>query len=256
MKRLFASFAAILGIAFFGTVMIASAAAQTTPAPPANPHFHYNIQTPETTLSHYPWEFGPFLQGGFGTANRSDFHFLAAGVKLGKILTHPALPGLLRGRFEYDIEVMPYWQAFTPKAGLQAYPVTNSSGQQIGNQFLPTGGGTFTGISITPILLRWDLMPHGHWEPWVQGGGGLIYTTHKFPPDVLVPHGTPGGTSVFNFTPQFGIGAHYFISPRRSIYVEANAVHISSSSLGDKNPGVNASVQFQLGYSWWWSRKR
>jgi lipid A 3-O-deacylase len=31
----------------------------------------------------------------------------------------------------------------------------------------------------------------------------------------------------------------------------ANAVHISSASLGDKNPGVNASVQFQIGYTWW-----
>jgi hypothetical protein len=30
-----------------------------------------------------------------------------------------------------------------------------------------------------------------------------------------------------------------------------NLEHISSASLGDKNPGVNASVQFQLGYTWW-----
>jgi len=31
-------------------------------------------------------------------------------------------------------------------------------------------------------------------------------------------------------------------------------VHISSASLGDRNPGVNASVQVQLGYTFWkWS---
>ena len=41
------------------------------------------------------------------------------------------------------------------------------------------------------------------------------------------------------------------IKPKRSISFAANAVHISSASLGDHNPGVNASVQFQLGYSWW-----
>jgi hypothetical protein len=35
----------------------------------------------------------------------------------------------------------------------------------------------------------------------------------------------------------------------------ASGVHISSASLGDKNPGVNASVQFQIGYTWW-STKR
>jgi hypothetical protein len=28
-------------------------------------------------------------------------------------------------------------------------------------------------------------------------------------------------------------------------------VHISNASLGDSNPGVNATVQFQIGYSWW-----
>jgi hypothetical protein len=56
---------------------------------------------------------------------------------------------------------------------------------------------------------------------------------------------------VFNFTPQFGVGVHYFLHGDRSIDFGANAIHISSASLGDKNPGVNASVQFSLGYSWW-----
>jgi len=85
----------------------------------------------------------------------------------------------------------------------------------------------------------------------VQGAGGLVYTTHKFPPDVLVQHGQPGGTSVWNFTPQFGFGLHYFVCPGRSINFAANAIHISSASLGDRNPGVNASVQFQIGYTFW-----
>jgi hypothetical protein len=48
-----------------------------------------------------------------------------------------------------------------------------------------------------------------------------------------------------------GVGFHYFLRPRRSIDFSANAVHISSASLGDKNPGVNASVQFSVGYTWW-----
>lgn len=241
MKRRIAYF----GAALLGTVMAATAAAQ-----PMKAIVGGVPNTPQKTLSSYPWEFGPFLQCGVGTANRSTFHFLAAGIKIGKIVNHPALGSIFRGRFEYDIEIMPYWQAFTPKAGLQPYEVSppTTPPQYV---YLPTGGGIFTGVSITPIILRWDLMPHGRWEPWVQGGGGLIYTTHKFPPDVLVPHGEPGGTSVWNFTPQFGVGVHYFLSPRHSIYFEANAVHISSSSLGDKNPGVNASVQFQIGYAWW-----
>jgi hypothetical protein len=64
-------------------------------------------------------------------------------------------------------------------------------------------------------------------------------------------NGPNGETSVWNFTPQFGVGAHYFTRPNRSIDFSANAIHISSASLGDRNPGVNASVQFSIGYTWW-----
>jgi hypothetical protein len=114
---------------------------------------------------------------------------------------------------------------------------------------VPVGGGTFTGASLTPVILRWDFKPGHRIAPWFQAAGGLIYTTHKFPPDVLVPHGQPGGTSVWNFAPQGGIGIHYFIRPGRAITLSANGVHISSASLGDRNPGVNASVSFQIGYT-------
>ncbi|MGC2163940.1 MAG: acyloxyacyl hydrolase, partial [Silvibacterium sp.] len=143
------------------------------------------------------------------------------------------------------------WQSFTPPPHVAETRVENSSGQTVGYTNEPYSGGTFTGFSITPIILRWNLVPTRRFAPWVQGAGGLIYTTHKYPPDVLVTHGVPGGTSVFNFTPQFGIGVHYFVKPRRSIDFAANAIHISSASLGDRNPGVNASVQFQIGYTWW-----
>jgi hypothetical protein len=117
---------------------------------------------------------------------------------------------------------------------------------------LPVGGGTYTGVSLTPVIFRWDFLTRSRrFQPWFQGAGGLIYTTHKFPPEILVPHGTPGGTSVWNFSPQGGIGFHYFTRPSRSIDLGVNAVHISSASLGDRNPGVNASIQVQLGYTFW-----
>jgi lipid A 3-O-deacylase len=56
---------------------------------------------------------------------------------------------------------------------------------------------------------------------------------------------------VWNFAPQGGVGFHYFIRAKRSIDVGVNAVHISSASLGDRNPGVNASIQVQVGYTFW-----
>jgi hypothetical protein len=136
-----------------------------------------------------------------------------------------------------------------------------------------TIGGTFTGVSITPAILRWNFAGTRRFAPWMQGAGGLLWTNHKYPAFGGLPipgnngptPGNPSGfsystlgdngpnddTSVWNFTPQFGVGVHYFTSAKRSIDLGANAIHISSASLGDKNPGINASVQFTLGYSWW-----
>jgi hypothetical protein len=165
------------------------------------------------------------------------------------VLTDPHLPGLLRGQFEYAGELMPYWQSFTPAPSIRETPYSYQG--QSGYILEPYNGGTFSGVSITPIILRWDLHPGRRLAPFLQGAGGLIWTNHKYPPDIIVPTGQPGGTSVWNFTPQFGIGAHYFFKPHRAIDLSANAIHISSASLGDRNPGVNASVQFQIGYSWW-----
>jgi len=203
----------------------------------------------ETTLNKLPWEWGPFFQGGKGVGDRSDFTLLSAGVRLGKVITDEHLGGIFRGQFEYAGELMPYWQAFTPPPHEQVVYYT-LDGQTYYYE-APFGGGTFTGVSLTPIILRWDFKQRGRIAPFAQGAGGLIYTTHKFPPDQLVVHGTPGGTSVWNFSPQGGVGFQYFLSPRRSIMFSANAIHISSASLGDKNPGVNASVQFQIGYTFW-----
>jgi hypothetical protein len=221
-----------------------SAGAQNAPVPaPAN-------DTPApAVLATLPWEFGPFFQGGVGVGDRSDFSFTSAGVRLGKVITDQHLPGILRGQFEYAGELMPYWQSFTPPPHIQSTRYEFDG--QTGFVDLPYDGGTFTGVSITPIILRWDLKPGKRLAPWIQGAGGLIWTNHKYPPDIIVEKGDSGGTSVWNFTPQFGIGFHYFVKPRQSVTFAANAIHISSASLGDRNPGVNASVQFQIGYTWW-----
>lgn len=192
------------------------------------------------------WEMGPFVNWGSGIGNRSDFKFFWAGFQLGKVLTPVVHAGILSGQFELSGNIMPLWQAYTPAQHLQ---VVNYRGQ---SYEVPFGGGTFHGIAMTPVILRWNFLSHSrHFHPWFQGAGGLIYTTHKFPPDQLVPHGTPGATSVWNFAPQGGFGFHYFTGSGRSLDLGINAVHISSASLGDRNPGVNASVQVQVGYTFW-----
>jgi lipid A 3-O-deacylase len=200
-----------------------------------------------------PLELGVLAQGGLGvTDNRTDYKFFMLGGRAGKVLTPNIGPGILHGNFEYGVELFPFWQSYTPTFERRKCTAPGICSDPY------TVGGTFTGISITPIILRWNFTGSGHSKvvPWAQGGGGLIWTNHKYPPFGGPPYnvfndGPNADTSVWNFTPQFGIGMHYFLTPRRSLDLGANAIHISSASLGDKNPGVNASVQFSVGYTWW-----
>ena len=211
----------------------------------------------DAASSHQPWEVGVIAQGGFGiTDNRDGFKFIWAGVHVGRVLTNNFGKGPFHGNFEYAGDIFPYFEAFTPvfpRVSLKYAPgTTNIIASAPYNV-----GGTFHGASITPIILRWNFTSHRKLQPYAQAAGGLLYTTHKFPSygntDVLnyTENGPNGETSVWNFTPQGGVGLHYFTKPNRSIDFGATGMHISSASLGDRNPGVNASVQFSVGYSWW-----
>jgi lipid A 3-O-deacylase len=208
--------------------------------------------------SRAPWEYGALLQGGVGLEERTNFSFLLVGGHLGKVITPELGTGLFKGNFEYAVEVFPFWQSYTPKFQrincIPTDPITN----RVNACSAPyTVGGTYTGVSITPIMLRWNLTHGKRIMPWVQAAGGVVWTNHKYPavgdlnPLDPTQTGPAADTSVWNFTPQGGIGAHYFVKPRRSIDMSVNAVHISSASLGDKNPGVNVSLQLSVGYSWW-----
>jgi lipid A 3-O-deacylase len=202
-----------------------------------------------------PWEYGVLVQGGIGLQDRTNYSFFLAGGHLGKVLTTNIGKGFYQGNFEYAVEVFPLWQSYTPRIYKITCPYATPNRSNCGAPTIT--GGTYRGASITPIILRWNLTHGRRLMPWIQGAGGLLYTTRKYPPiasfNSLDPTqtGPNADTSVWNFTPQFGIGAHYFLKPKRSIDFSANAVHISSASLGDKNPGVNTGVQFSAGYTWW-----
>lgn len=206
--------------------------------------------------SSFPTVLGVIVESGKGvTDQRDDFKFLMAGVHAGKVLTQDHGPGVSRGSFEYAVEVFPLWQAYTPRFQ-RANCVPTNRPSSISCSPLFTVGGTFTGVSVIPIILRWNFRGSDRITPWVQAAGGLVWTNHKFPafgsPVLNLGNDGPNtDASVWNFTPQVGVGLHYFASATRSIDFGANAIHISSASLGDKNPGVNASVQFSIGYSWW-----
>ena len=203
--------------------------------------------------THRSWEYGPFLNWGTGVGDRSSYKFFSGGFEFGKVLSPVAHASVLSGQFQLSGNIMPLWQAYTPAPHEETFTCQTTAGQLV-SCLLPVGGGTFYGVSLTPVILRWNFLTKSRrFQPWFQGAGGLIYTTHKYPPNLLSnkSQGLDGGTSVWNFSPQGGIGIHYFIRDKRSIDLEVNGVHISSASLGDRNPGVNASIQVQVGYSFW-----
>jgi len=47
------------------------------------------------------------------------------------------------------------------------------------------------------------------------------------------------------------IGENIFTQKNRSLDFAVKAVHISNAGLGDHNPGLNITLQFSAGYSWW-----
>lgn len=203
-----------------------------------------------------PWSYGAIFQGGKGvTDDRDGFTFFLAGGHVGKVLTPQLGSGALKGNFEYAAEIFPYWQSNTPQFQRRTcYPTATPNLISCTSPY--TVGGTFHGVSVTPIILRWNFTHFHRVMPWAQAAGGLLWTNHKYPaygegPLSLTNDGVNADASVWNFTPQGGIGVHYFVRLRQSLDLSANGVHISSASLGDRNPGVNASVQFSIGYSWW-----
>jgi hypothetical protein len=248
----------LAGLVVFGPVVYgqqfssSSAAASPSPAIADGPGAQTALDAPAAKL---PFEYGPIVQGGVGlTEDRNGFKFLMAGVHAGKVLYRRDGRGLTAGSFEYAMELFPYWQSFTPK--FQRANCVAATPSEIACSPLYTVGGTFTGVTFTPIILRWNFAAGHRIKPWAQAAGGVLWTDHKYPafgsPVLNLTNDGPNtDASVWNFTPQGGVGLHYFITPGRSIDFGANAVHISSASLGDRNPGVNASLQFSLGYSFW-----
>ena len=228
---------------------LAAQSSSSQASPPANGTV-LPLSPVRDIMAHHPWNWGAFFDGGLSAGVTPTSTYLSIGARVGKVMTDPAGPGWLRGQFEYSAEVMPWWQGRT--ATFERYNLTATNNPDIAAATGPyKTGGAYNGFSLTPIVLRWDLTGNRRILPFVQGAGGLIWTNHKFPPDGPLPLPGHQGTSVWNFTPQFGVGFQYFLKPRRSITFNANAVHISNASLGDANPGVNATVQFQIGYSWW-----
>jgi len=176
---------------------------------------------PSSSLTRGTWELGVFAGGGDGLGKSDNTQFLVAGGRGGWVLTGEHLPGILRGNFEWAMDLMPAYIVFPPNSGIY-------------------------GASFKPAIWQWNFT---HWQkvsPFFAAAGGVLFTLHNIP---------PGDTSSVNFTPQADFGVHIFTRQSRALTLEMDIVHHSNASLGNQNPGYNASVFFTVGYTWYKTRK-
>ncbi len=158
--------------------------------------------------------------GGHGTnGSTSSDSVFNLGVRYGWILTNPHLPGILRGRFEYAVDAVPVFVVFQP-------------------------ANTAYGAGLNPINLKWDFVTRGKIAPYMELGGGVLFTTNE----------VPTGTSAINFTPSGALGMQV-LGKKMAWSVEARFLHISNSGLANHNAGVN-TAEIRIGVGWFRGRRK
>jgi lipid A 3-O-deacylase len=150
--------------------------------------------------------------GGHGTSgSQSGDGVFNIGARYGWILTDPHGPGFLRGRFEYAVDVVPLFLVVQR---------TN----------------TAYGFGVNPFALKWNFSSRGSVVPYLDVGGGTLFTSVK----------VPEGTSHVNFTTSGALGVH-FLRSKHNWSAEVRFMHISNAGLSRPNPGIN-TVQVRLGF--------
>jgi lipid A 3-O-deacylase len=150
--------------------------------------------------------------GGHGlNGSTSDTGVWNLGLRYGWVLTDPVGPGFLRGRFEYAVDVVPVFWVFQRT-------------------------GTAYGFGLNPFALKWNFDTRRNVAPYVDIGGGTLFTNNQTPP----------GTSRVNFTTSGALGVH-FLQRKFNWSVEVRYMHISNAGLTTPNPGIN-TVQVRLGF--------
>jgi hypothetical protein len=169
------------------------------------------------------WELGPWFGGGTGLGHASDFKFINAGVRFGRVLTGEIGDGRFRGTFEWAADVMP------------VYEIRQA-------EFYTTGPTKWIyGFAANPVVLKWNWTGGNRVAPYFAAEGGILFSTD----DVPQPK-----TSSFNFMPGGAFGLYFLRSEKGAIDASVHITHISNASLSGRNPGINATMQFRVGYTW------
>ena len=173
-------------------------------------------------LSKEMWEIGPWFGGGTGLGTASDFKIINAGVRIGRVLTGTLGTGTFRGTFEWAADLMPL------------YEIRQDDFYTTGPQHWVYGG------AFNPVILKWNWVANKKITPYFAAEGGVLFTKTEVP---------AGDTSRVNFLPGGAFGIYIHRGEKHAIDLSAHVTHISNASLGH-NPGINATMQFRVGYTW------
>ncbi|MEP7116879.1 MAG: acyloxyacyl hydrolase [Acidobacteriota bacterium] len=134
-------------------------------------------------------------------------------VSWGRVLTDVRGPAWLRGRFEWSVELTPY--------------------------FAEWSSGGARGVGVAPLQWRWNLAPRRGVHAFAEVGGGALWTTAP------IPDGTTGS----NFMTHAGAGLRLLGGRGHGLVAGYRLHHISNGNRLRRNPGVNAHM-LMLGYTW------
>jgi len=171
---------------------------------------------PVDSLRTPSWNKGFYVGGSQSFANTPSAQTFLAGFRVGRVLTHQLGSNSLRGSFEMALDVVPV------------------------NMFWIDGNAQYAG-GIDPFIAKWNFTAGKTVAPYVAAVGGVVFSPSNLP---------PGDTSQVNFTSGAELGAQWFHNSKNSIDLAVKIYHLSSASIGNKNPGINGAVQFTVGYTW------
>jgi hypothetical protein len=150
--------------------------------------------------------------GGHGTNGIASHTGLwNAGFRYGLVLTDAHGPGFLRGRLEYALDAVPVFVVFQKS-------------------------NTAYGAGLNPFAFKWNFDTHRKAVPYLEIGGGTLFTNNK----------VPEGASRVNFTTSGALGLH-FLRSKYNWNAEIRFMHISNAGLSTLNPGIN-TIQFRIGF--------
>lgn len=174
------------------------------------------------------WNFGVLADYANGLGTRTGVHAGGVGFRIGRVLTSEHGSGWGRGTLEYDVDLTPFeiyhFPVYTPRGATTSLASKNYY----------TGG-------FSPFIVKWNFTRGEKWVPYVDAEGGIVFSNGDMP---------QGDTSTVNFTSGAAFGVHRFVNDHSAWTFQGKIYHLSNASLGAHNPGVNAALQFKIGYTW------